>query len=233
MKQATALLLTTLFLFLLFGACQTPAEGTLSHFEAAPLLGMVYDAGNRPVSGAQLTIDGEPGPETGVNGRFVIPELERGHHMVVVEKAGHERLEVELEFISRTQVLYVRMTSLDHLLEEAERAIESRAYGAAKALLDRASALDPGNATVRYLSAIRAYVSEEHSRASTLLEEMIDDDLAAPHVHLLLADVYQHGLRDLEAAVRALESYLERQGDERVRERLNTLKERYEGENNE
>lgn len=229
MKQATSALIVTAIL--IFGAtsCKTDAFRDPTAFDSAPLLGMVYDADNRPVSGAQLVIDGEDGPQTGVNGRLVIPDLERGSHTVVATKEGYERLEVELEFLSRTQVLYLRMTSLEHLLTSAEDALEARRYAEARKLLSRAAKLEAGNPMMRYLRAILAYRTEDYEGAERILSQMLDEDLRRPYVYLLLADVQQYGLNDSDAAAASLREFLERRDSEEIRARLSKLSEEQEG----
>ena len=56
------------------------------------------------------------------------------------------------------------------------------------------------------------------------LEQMLDDGLRAPAVHLLLADVSEYALGDTGEAARHLEAYLRLVDDTELRTRLANLR---------
>ena len=59
-------------LTLSFSSCLTRDRAASMEFGEAPLFGMVYDFDNQPCSDALIFIDDEEGPQTDINGRFVI-----------------------------------------------------------------------------------------------------------------------------------------------------------------
>ena len=107
----------------LLGGCLSEKAQLLKEFETAPLFGMVYDQDNRPCPGARVTVDGEDGPRTDIDGRFIVQELARGEHVLTVSRAGYERLELVMDFIDRTQVLYLKVTSAE-LPDYVERVVK-------------------------------------------------------------------------------------------------------------
>ena len=94
------------------------------------------------------------GPRTDLNGRFVIGDLARGEHAIRVVKDGYEPLETRVEFLDRTQVLYLRLASHAQLVREAEEALARKEMRAADALLLRAESVDPDDPVGRYLRAL-------------------------------------------------------------------------------
>ena len=154
-------------LFFLFPGCAGLRVDDNMDFDEAPLIGMIYDRNNQPVSGARVTI--EIGRETGkgrkktreelssVNGRFIIANLPPGIHKALVSAGGYESNTVEFEFYSREQVLYIKLNSLDNLLDTAEEAAADRRYPEAAAYLDRAENVRDEDPVYYYLRAVVAY----------------------------------------------------------------------------
>lgn len=192
-------------------------------FQRAPLFGMIYDADNQPVADATVTVNGRRCFQSGAMGRVVIPNLARGTHMISVEKAGHELLELEIEFLTRTQVLYLRMVSFEHLLCDAEAAMSRGRLEEAAELLARAKALDPDDPRARYAGALLDYRRGEGEVAEDTLTRLIRDGHDRAFVHLLLADVSQYLLDDLDGAAESLTSYLDDRDDREAEARLRQL----------
>ncbi len=83
----------------------------MTEFDKAPLFGMIYDADGVPVHNASVLINGETGPLTDINGRFVIPNLPRGNHILVIHKEGYSSTTTSFDFMNKSQVLYLKMNS--------------------------------------------------------------------------------------------------------------------------
>jgi tetratricopeptide (TPR) repeat protein len=223
MKQLRLPILLVLALGLSLASCVSYREKRLREFTSSPLAGMVYDGEQRPCAGARLTVDGEEGPRTDINGRFVIDALERGDHLVVVEKEGFETLEAPFSFVDRTQVLYLRVISQGQLLREAEEALAYGRLQEADGLLERAEALGPEDPIALYLRAVYFLKLEDAERAVGLLERVLARGARAPAVLLSLADIYQYRLKDNERAIGYLREYLRADEDPEVRARLAAL----------
>jgi hypothetical protein len=208
---------------LIVSSCATFGTADPAEFDAAPLLGMVYDTVNQPVAGATVTVGQEPAGMTDIGGRFVLAELSRGEHEVAIQKTGYETTAVRVSFLNRTQVLYVKLVSFDTLLERAESALDRRKWVDAKEYLDRAGAIDPEDPLLRFSRAILAYRRDRFDETIALLRGLVDDGYRESAVYLFAADTYQYKLRELAEAQEMLRRYLDRVEDREVRERLEAL----------
>jgi tetratricopeptide (TPR) repeat protein len=206
------------------GACLSRGAADLQGFDKAPLYGMVYDDRNEPCQGALIHVDGSAGPRADLSGRFVVPDLARGTHGIAVEKAGFERLETTVDFFDKSQVLYLKVISLDQLLGRIEDALAQRRLTDAGALVARAEAVDGAHTDVRYLKAVYLLKSGEPRRAADLLEQLLAEGERAPALYLTLADVYQFALDDRDKAKESLAAYLRVQDDSQARSRLEALR---------
>ncbi len=204
----------------ILSSCVSAKAADPRAFESAPLFGMIYDHGNRPVAAAALSVDGKPGPESDLTGRFVIPRLSKGAHRIVVKKKGYETLSVDLHFEQQTQVLYLQMYSEDQLLEMTETALDGREWFNARDLLERAAKIDDSDPIRRYLSAVLAYRTGKPKDAAATLNGLIGSGIDDPSVYLFLADIYQYSLGQPERAAEFLRRYLEQKSDDDVAARL-------------
>ncbi len=205
------------------GGCLSQKAADIQGFDKAPLFGMVYDDRNEPCQGALISVDGSAGPRTDLSGRFVVAALPRGAHGIVVEKPGFERLEAAVDFFDKSQVLYLKVISLDQLLLRLEDALAQRRLGDAAALLARAEAVSSTHTDVRYLKAVYLLKSGEPGRAAGLLEQIIAEGERAPALYLTLADICQYTLVDMSRTRAALAAYLRVQEDSQARSRLEAL----------
>src|SRR5512143_3536681 len=80
-------------------SCVTYREKRLREFTSASLMGVVFDAEQKPCVGALVTVDGREGSRTDINGRFLIESLTRGDHRIGVRKDGYEPLETQVSFL--------------------------------------------------------------------------------------------------------------------------------------
>src|SRR5512145_1044729 len=93
MKRLLMIGVVALTLVLFASSCVSWREKRLREFASSPLVGMVYDLDQKPCAGALITVDGQEGPRTDINGRFVIDALRRGEHLIGVSKQGYEPLQ--------------------------------------------------------------------------------------------------------------------------------------------
>ena len=224
MKKAFGALLVSVLIV----SCASQDAGDPRQFEKAPLFGMMYDEDNQPCSGVNLLLDGATsagnGIVTDVRGRFVLPGLSRGEHAVVARKDGYEELSVKIQFLNRTDVLFLRMVSFGQLLADAEKALEDRRWDQAEGFLARAEKLDARDAALLYLRAVRSYKAGSHADAAMYLHRLLEEGIREPAVYLFLADLYERHLSDRQKAIENLELYLARKADDEAQKRLAALK---------
>jgi len=220
----------SIVLALVFVSCASQNVTDPNVFVRAPLFGMIYDEENQPCPGVRLTVDGKEGAAAGteatsdIRGRFVIPDLTRGAHMVSAKKEGFEEVSVRTLFLNKTDVLFLHMVSFGQLLTNAEKALEERKWGQADEFLARAGKLDSGDSVLLYLKAVKAYKTGKSVEAVGFLNNVLDKGVKEPAVYLFLADIYERNLADPQKAIQNLEQYLALRADEQAQKRLDGLK---------
>jgi hypothetical protein len=211
---------------LLIASC---ASGNKGAYEKAPLFGMIYDEDNQACSGVMLALDGavsspESGTVSDIRGRFVLPDVTRGEHVLVARKDGYEELSLKVTILNRTDVLSLKMISFGQLLGLAEKALEERQWERAHAFLERAARLDQADSVFLYLKAVQAYSTASYKEAAGLLNGILEKGAREPSVYLFLADIYERKLADREKAIENLQAYLDRRSDSDAEKRLADLK---------
>jgi tetratricopeptide (TPR) repeat protein len=214
----------SMFFALLLASCASQDKVDIINFDRSPLFGMVYDDDNQPCSGAKLTIDGQQGPVTDIRGRFILPDLSRGDHTLIVQKEGFEELSLKFQFLSKTDVLYVKTISFGQLLSKAERSLEERKWDNADEFLARAEKLNPADPVLLYLRAVEMYKTGKYDQAVQYLNTIIEKGVKDANVYLFLADIYEKNLNNPEKAIENLQIYLEKRTDPDVQKRLDNLK---------
>jgi tetratricopeptide (TPR) repeat protein len=204
-------------------SCLSNAGATMVSFTEAAMFGKAYDYDQKPCPGARIIVDGKEGPLTDVSGRFVLDPLKRGKHEIVVRKEGYEELATRIEFLSTTQVLYLRVVSEPQLVHLAEQAIRERKWSDAQGYLDRARGVVADDPVEKYLSAILLMEQGEPRQAVQALERLVGSGFRDPTVYLTLADIYQYRLGDDASARRSLEQFLKMRDDPEARKRLADL----------
>ena len=208
---------------LLLSSCVSMREREMREFDRASLPGMIYDLDEKPCAGALVVVDGEPGPRTDLNGRFTIGAMSRGVHDLRVVKDGYEPLETSIDYLDRTQVLYLKVTSHGQLLRMAEEALGRRRLQEADGYLRRAEALDADDPVGFYLRAMYQVRAGDIEGAVQTLGRILASGLEEPAVYLSLADIYQYRVGDRDRAAGYLREYLARVNSPDVRARLEGL----------
>ena len=156
--------------------------------------------------------------------------LARGAHTVIARKEGFEEVSLDFEFVSRSQVLHLRLFSADQLLDEAERAIAGRLWEDAERFLGRAESIRKDDPVRLYLKAILQKERGRFYDAVDTLQHIIGIGYREPYVLLAMADIFQYRLGDADAAAGALAEYLLVKDDAEIRKRLELLREGITGE---
>ncbi|CAD7837555.1 hypothetical protein S1OALGB6SA_870 [Olavius algarvensis spirochete endosymbiont] len=213
-------LIIALLLLLIF-SCESTLVDEFSVFEEATLMGMVYNSRSSPCVGAALRVDDEKGVYTSdINGRFVIPKLKRGRHLIHISNDGHEPEVVTLNFSDRRQILYIRLTSNESLLDWAEEALDELRWEEAEDFIMRSLAVEPeGTRAITLLGALY-YRTEEFEDSLKQWQLLIEKGHRSPYLYLLIANTYEYGLESPEEARPWLERYLENHEAPEVRARL-------------
>lgn len=214
-------------LVLLF-SCQTTKDP--GDFDSAPLIGMVYSAGNNACSNADVliieTTDGnskEHKTVTDVYGKFSFSDIKKGGHTITVTKDGFEKNEFTFTFNRRTQAMYVYLLSESDLLESMEEAISRKENNEAIEYGERILALNEKNTKALFLGA-GAYISLAQADSAlkyiSRLEKIIPGDA---WVTVLKADILQYINKTPDEAFSLLESIPSSERDEYINKRIRDL----------
>lgn len=208
-------------LLLLAGGCATHKAPFA--FDRAPLFAMVHDSDGVPVGGAEISADGSRVAVSDSGGRAVIPELARGSHTVVVTREGYEEIRTTFAFENQNQLLYLRLTSFQHLLARLEKTIKEGEWRLATDLLRRVEGVRRDDARAVFLRAVIASKRNKPATARDELLSLVEKGMRAPAVFLFLADLYQYRLGRVDLAAKALRQALSERESAAVRKRLGAL----------
>ncbi|MFW5689488.1 MAG: carboxypeptidase-like regulatory domain-containing protein [Spirochaetota bacterium] len=165
--RPTAIVLVAVMVVLAVSGC---ASGIAQHgFERADLHGIVFDLSGRPIAGAEVSVDGLARVHTDLTGRFVLPGAPAGPIRLAAHGEGYEARVVELSFVDRRQIAYLRLASARELGALSESKARAGAYGEAADLARRALAADPGSRAVRFLVASLLLLSGASEEAVEVL----------------------------------------------------------------
>jgi hypothetical protein len=157
------------FLFiavLVIGSCTTYLNTNTDDFGSADLSGMIYDADSQACQGVRVSLDGVPGPVSDVNGRFTLSSVTRGRHTLSVKKDKYEDASFAIEYLNRTQIVYLKIFSFNQILDRAEKALAERKPGETEAYLARAARIDETDPLLLYLRAAVAVKRDKPRKRS-------------------------------------------------------------------
>lgn len=202
--------------------CQSEGEA-LKHFAKAPINGMVYDFDNKPCPNVTVRLNDKFVIRSDINGRFTFLGMPPGPYTLQLDKQGYESLKLEIDFHSRSQVLYAKMISLRSLIRRVERATAEKKWSEAESLLTRAVAIDPDDPTVLYLKATLALYRGKVEEAAGILKGILERGHSNATILLSLADIYQYRLNDPAQAREYLAAYLFIKENPEIRRRYEKL----------
>lgn len=119
--------------------------------------GMVYDQDCRPVSGYRLSLDGKHSAMTDINGRFTFTGTKYGTHTVTGTDARYLPLGENCSFLNRTEVLHIKLTSIDRLYCLIDDELSEGDFAAARKSLDSVPEAERDAARYRLYGAILSF----------------------------------------------------------------------------
>ncbi|MDR0451799.1 MAG: carboxypeptidase regulatory-like domain-containing protein, partial [Treponema sp.] len=203
--------------FLIAGAvillCSCASAPKTKHKSQA-LYGMIYDRDNRPVSDAEIYVNGKYQASSDIQGHFIVSSMKPpARYAIRVVKPEWEEIETSVSFTDPSHVLYLHMYSGDQLLAEAETAIASKNWNGAELFLARALAAGAETLPAEYLRAIMARSRGQYDEACSILKALAETEKNIPWLWLFLADLYQYHLDKKEEAGECLSRFLDLRHD--------------------
>jgi hypothetical protein len=202
------------------------ASGPKTKHKSQALYGMIYDRDNRPVSNANIYVNGKYRASSDIQGHFIInPIKPKAQYAIRVVKPEWEEVETSISFMDPSHVLYLHMFSGDQLLAEAETAIGNKNWNGAETFLSRALAAGAETLPAEYLRAILVRSRGQYGEAYSILKTLTETETNAPYLWLFLADLCQYHLDSREEAAEYLANFLVLRHDTDTEQRLEKLRE--------
>lgn len=145
------------------------ATGIAGPFVRSPMHGMVYDGRNQPVALVTVQIDGGRPVASDVNGRFTVPGVRHGRRSIHAWKPGYRTVNETVEFVQRTQVLYVRILTADDLVDAAVSLLRAGRYTAAAELAIEATGIAADHQLGWFVAALASIGAGDPRTAIELL----------------------------------------------------------------
>jgi hypothetical protein len=163
-------------------------------FRKADLSGAVFamtggGAGRSAVAGAQVALDDSDPVTTDASGRFLMPRVRPGVHRLRVTREGFLPVEREIEFLNRSQVVYVRLPDIDWAMGALVAAVVDGDTRTADELAVKLIGAEPHNPVARYALALRAMDRGDPGRARFHLGQIQGRFADNPYVVALKARV--------------------------------------------
>jgi hypothetical protein len=214
----------------LLSCCASGGRAGGGGADRLPLNGMVYDYESKPVSDAEIRVDGKLASRSDINGRFSLGAMPFGTYKLAAGKAGFETTNLDVAYTDIAQIIYLKIYSVKQLVSAAEKEAGTRSWNGALGYLDRVSATGSKDPAARFLRAVVLARKGEAKAARPILESLLAEDYDEPYVHLFLADILQYSLGDSKAAIYHLEKYLRSRYDPDIEDRLQKIKNNAPGE---
>lgn len=206
-----------------FFSCATTNTSMGANWTQADLFGMVYDGDGAALGAVSVSIDGKKVAESDSNGRFACKSVKRGKHEIAFSLEGYESSSQQMDFLSRTDVFYVKMYSASQLVGLSLDAYRQGNETKAREYAVKASTIDGGNAQLLFLQATFAYKDGEYQKSLEILDLLESQGTRSPLIDLLRADIYQYGMKEPEKTVEFLKRYLRSKDDILIRKRLDAI----------
>lgn len=133
-------------LTLVFSAC----AGVPGEKEKLDLNGMVYDTDNRPVVNYRIFIDGKGECTSDIGGRFLIKGVQKGEHDFSGYGEGYLSIEEKIVVYDKSQILYIRVPSIESRFYEAFEFIKQKEYEKAEKAVQEVLETDEKNEDALY-----------------------------------------------------------------------------------
>lgn len=144
--------------FLFLTGCKSTPLGK----EKVDINGMVYDTDNKPVVNYTIYIDGNAFCTSDIGGRFVLKGIEKGSHIFWGKGEGYLGIEKEIVIYDKSQILYIRIPTIDSVFSEAFEHIKKDDFTKAEKLINEVLESDSDNEDALYfLKTIKKLAGEE------------------------------------------------------------------------
>ena len=166
-KAAAFVLTVSVAVFFVTGCSGVPKSG-----EKIMLNGMIYDTQNRPVVNYMVLIDGKYAASSDIGGRFVIKSISKGEHVFSGNGSGYLSIEEKVTVYDKSQILYIRVPSVEARLREAYSLLEEKRYEKAEAVIEDVMESGGENEDSLFFMCVIKHLRGMDSQALIYLEKL-------------------------------------------------------------
>ena len=134
--------------------------------------GMLYDFDNSPICGYELELDGKIRVFTDINGRFEFPSAEYKTHTLTGNGNGYIEIDRAYDFSDRSQILYLKIPSIDNLYTQLDTALSTSQNEEAEKLLQTLSKYRQTEPKFKLYEAIYRFRNSTDTDKSLLTTEI-------------------------------------------------------------
>jgi len=153
----------------------------------------------------------------------VIPELKKGDHQLKFEKKGMETVNLDLQFSQRTDVLYVKIFSIEQLIELSMSAYRIDDVETGRQFADRAFYADSTSKDTQFLKIVSSMKNHDWATAKLVARRLRLSGCSDPFIFLAEADIAEYGDLDEVRALEKINQYLQYVDDPLVKKRQERL----------
>lgn len=157
--------LLLIFSFWGFAGCATSRVES----ESYEIYGIVGDSNSNPIASCVVRQDGSFIGITNEQGMFVLHDMDCSGIAFECEKSGYETKQVFMENPLKNGVLYLKLFSVDELLEQAEMYLRNGEAEKALVTVFRCGEINDGNVKVRVMKCVCYFYCERYEEC---LEEL-------------------------------------------------------------
>ena len=169
MKALKVLFITAVTVSVLFSCKSTGVKA-----DKIGLNGMVYDTSNTPVVNYTVYIDGKALCVTDIGGRFYIKKITRGVHDFYGEGEGYLDIHQTITVTDQSQVLYIRIPSVEDRLNQALECLASEEFTQAQKYIEEILESDENNCDALFFKAALCLLQGNEQEAEEIFKTLKD-----------------------------------------------------------
>lgn len=137
--------------------------------------GMIYDTDNRPVVNYTVSLDDKYYAVTDIGGRFTINKVARDTYTFTGKGKGYLSMEQEVTVFDKTQIIYIKVPTIESKFNEAYVYMKEGKYSKAKLCIEEVLASDKDNSTALYFMSVIEYKEGNVEESDNYLNRIIEN----------------------------------------------------------
>lgn len=161
-----------LFIIILTGLLFLCCKSVPQSHEKIALNGMIYDTENKPVVNYHIYIDGVVECTSDIGGRFLIEGISKGEHLFSGWREGYLSIKDTITIYDKSQILYIRVPTLESRFYEAFELIKKSNYGKAEECISEVLESENDNEDALYFMSVIKHLQNQNEECNEYLEKI-------------------------------------------------------------